>query len=1026
MTSTSEQPVAPAPPPLPGRGAAGLRLAAVAGAAVLASVGYRDHFLVGMLPWWRWVVEILAAAALLVVALPFADGVGEGRVRKSGRWICTIASLAAWLAAVDLVPQRGRELEAAIAVIAGIVLAGVARWVPFAPVTAALVLARKFSGRGALGAGAVIMAAGIGASLAAVRVNDEDPVLGFGLWLAGITVFAAGVSVAGGRQRPEAAATWSHEAGPPLPRSIEGALFVLVLALGAAFRLFALGDVPTWIDADEGRLAQWGLGIWKEGFPNAFAFGWNSFPHLTYMLHVTGVQLLGYANVHLRLVSALIGIVTLVPVFFFARRWWGGAVALLAMALLAVNQEHVYWSRVGFNNIDAVLVASLVLAAFARALRTARPIDWVGVGIALGAGFHTYHAAKFYPVLLAVAFALIARGARRTLAAHWRGLLAAGVVFALTLGPQLVSLQRQWTTFRIDTSNRNNVHLAFEAYAAGNVGGLRDHVYRQVVDCIYAFISIPHNLPMLDAATSVPFLAGVLWLFWRWRDPRHVLMLVWIAGILVAGGMMTDFPPSKQRMVGFLPLVCLVPAIVAGRVRGLSHAFLGSRADAVFFVLAVVWLMSAAWGNWWTHFVYQADRMRGDVMTSVCRRLRAAERPFTVYTIGATSTTNPHMLERDCTLGPDDQRLVVNPAADHAVVPLPPEHRGGAIFTIAREQRELVPWIRHFYPAAKFEIIRGASGSEDVYFVTLSRPDVERTRGLALQYRDAAGGWLLGETAPAYPQPGFVYRLWGPANAAPGSRAFWRGQVWVPEGGTYRFRIAGGRVRIGAPAVDGKEVALVQGWHAIAIELPVGVEGEGEILEWQVPAARDWAPVPRENLFDRPAASFLRGRYFIGEIGAAGAAPIDRSAAHERLEGALAFDWRLYDDGEMPSWFAAQPSTMEWSGWVDLGAGGGTAIRVEASAPVQVYVDGALLVDLDATPGNQRTEIGLGDARGVVPFLVRARRPAKDNPEYWQLRVLWRTPGGDWSALGPYVPAPPPVTPVPSDPAGPAGDLPES
>jgi 4-amino-4-deoxy-L-arabinose transferase-like glycosyltransferase len=1002
-----------------------LRLAAFVAAIVLAALGYRDHFLVGMLPWWRWVVEILAAAALLVLALPFAGGDGEGRVRRLGRWICTIASVAAWLAAVDLVPQRGRELEAAIAVMAGIVLAGVARWVPFSSVTAALVLAPAFPGRGGLGRGLIVMAAGVGASLGAVRVNDQDPFLGFALWLAGIAVFAAGVHVAGSRRPPEAPATWSHEAGPQLPRSIEGVLFVIVLAVGAGFRLFALGDVPTWIDADEGRLAHWGLGIWKEGFPNAFAFGWNSFPHLAYMLHVTGVQLLGYANVHLRLVSALIGIFTLVPVFFFVRRWWGGAVALLAMALLAVNQEHVYWSRVGFNNIDAVLVASLVLAAYARALHSARPIDWVWVGLALGAGYHTYHAAKFYPVLLAVAFVLIALGARRTLAAHGRGLLAAGVVFVLTLGPQFVSLQRQWTTFRIDTSNRNNVHVAFEAYAAGNVSGLRDHVYRQVVDCIYAFISIPHNLSILDAATSVPFLAGVLWLFWRWRDPRHVLVLVWIAGILVAGGMMTDFPPSKQRMVGFLPLVCLVPAIVAGRARGLVHAFLGGRGDAVFFILAVGWLSFAAWGNWWTHFVYQADRMRGDVMTSVCRRLLAAERPFTVYTIGATSTTNPHMLERDCTLGPDEQRIVVNPAADHAVVPLPPGHRGGAIFSVASEQREIVSWIRNFYPAAKFEIIRGASGSEDAFFVTLERPDVERTRGLALQYRDASGVWRLGETAPPYPQPDFVYRLRAPADAAPGSRALWRGQVWVPEGGTWRFRIDQGHIRIGATAADGGEVLLVQGWHGIEVDLPVGNDGEGAILAWRAPGAGDWAPVPRENLFDRPAASFLLGRYFIGEIGAAGAAPIGRPAAHERLEGALAFEWRLYDDGEMPPWFAAQPSTMEWSGRVDLGAGD-AAIRVEASAPVQVFVDGALRVDLDATQGQQSTEIGLSDTRGMVPFLVRARRPAQDNPEYWQLRVLWRTPGGDWSALGPYVPALSPLTPAPSDPVGPAGGLPGS
>lgn len=998
--------------------AAGLRLAAVVAAAALAAVGYRDHFLVGALPWWRWVGAFLAAAALLVVAFPGEARPPEVRWRRLLRGLCGVAAAFAWFAALQLVPERGREAQAAVAVVAGIVLVACARWVPFAPAAVARVLAPAAPAMRGQRSGWVLALAGVAASAAAVGWNDHDHLVAFVLWLAGIVLFALGVRIAGGPPVAAPPTPPDGEAGPALSPATERMFFVLVLALGACFRLVALGDVPTWIDADEGRLATWGLGIWKEGFPDAFAFGWNSFPHLTYMLHVTGVQLLGYANVHLRLVSALLGIATLVPAWYFARRWWGPFVALLAMALLAVNQEHVYWSRVGFNNVDAVLVAALLLAAFARALQGARTVDWVLVGIVGGLGFHTYHAAKFFPVLLGIAFVVIALGARGTLRTHLRGIVAAGVAFVLTLGPQFVSLQRQWVTFRIDTTNRNNVHLAVDAWLGGNIDGLRDHVYRQVVDCLYVFLSLPWKMPILDAATAAPFVAGMLWLFWRWRDPRHVLVLVWICGILVAGGMMTDFPPSKQRMVGFLPVVCLVPAILAGRARGLLHAALGRRAGPVVFVLTVVWLVLAAWNSRETHFVYQAERMRGDVMTNVCRRMLAAERPFTIYTIGATSITNPHMLERDCTLGPDPGRIVVNPAADHAAVPLPAEHRGGAIFTIPAEHRELVARIRSFYPEAKFEIVRGASGSEDVYFVTLTRPEVESTRGLALRYRDGGGEWRIGPPPPAYPPPDFVYRLQAPADAAPGSRAQWRGQVWVPAGGAYRFRVVGGDVQLRGGPADAAGVLLVEGWHPLQVELPVGGEGDGPVLEWRRPGATTWSAVPREHLFDRSAAPALLGRYFAAAVDAAGAAPVALPAQHERLEGALAFEWRLYDDGEMPPWFAPRPSTMEWHGTVDLGADGGAVLRLDASAPTEVYVAGRLVV---AAGGANQPPVDrvLAEETGVVPILVRTRRPADDNVEYWKLRLLWRTDGGGWTAVGAYAP---PLTPAPSDPAGRAGD----
>ena len=1007
------------------------RLVLFAVALATAAKGYVDHFDVGILPWWQWVVELVVAAGLLVLATASRCSAPEGVPRRAVRWLCGAGCVFAIGLSLQWVPERGAEPQAAVAVLAAIALALLARWVPMP--THALERVAPFVAAGPprlVGVGVLLASIAVAMGVAAVPVNDQDHRLGVAVWLGAIAVFATGCWLAS-RNRPGIdRAAWAEESGPPLDVGVERLLLILVLALGGGLRWFALGDVPTWIDADEGRLTAWGLGLWKSGFPNVFAFGWNSFPHLTYIVHAAGVQILGFGNENVRVASALIGTLSLVPVFFWVRRWWGGVVALVAMTLLAVNQEHLYWSRVGFNNIDAVLVAGLVLASFARALQTARLIDWAWFGVAAGFGFHTYHAAKIFPFLLAAGVVPLALAAPRRLRSRASGAVVAVLALALTIGPQFVSMQRQWSTFSVDTSNRNNVHLVFEAHDAGDVTAVRDHVYRQVVSCLYAFISEPHRMPLLDAATSIPFLAGFLWLAWRWRDPRHVFVFVWIVGILVAGGMMTDYPPSKQRMVGFLPALCLVPAILAGRLRGWLVRLLGHRGDSALAAVLIPWLLVALYGNWSTHFEYQASFLRGDVMTNVCRHIDAMERPFTVYSIGASSATNPRMIEKDCTLAPDPHRIVVNPPADHALVPLPPEHEGGALITLTSPFRSLVGHFRAAYPQARFDTVRGPSGHEDLFLFRLTRPQLQRTRGLLPQYRDGAGQWRLGEAPPAHAPPQFQYRLVAPTAAPPGAEVRWLGRIHVPETGTYELRAGSGRVRVGgAPA----EVArpLVEGWHSVEILLMATPPQDAPRLEWRRRTDPQWLPVPRERLSTVAAPAGLLGRYFLEDEPELGAEPWQHVPAQERIESALCFDWRVYDDDAPPEWMAPRPSTMEWIGTVDVGERGDTALRLDTSAPATVYLDGRAVLSLDGSSLGNPVEVVLPFVRGRVPILVRARRPVDDGRLDWRLCLTWRTAGGAWEAAAEYglptpAGAPLPIRRVLGDRDDRAGGLPGS
>lgn len=1000
------------------------RCVLVLAAFVLAGVAYRDHFLVGPLPWWRWLVELAAGVTLLIVALAQGEALPESPWRRSLRWLAAAGTVGFGWIAIRQVPVHGAEFGAALAVVGALVLAVLARWRPMAPADVQRVLAGESPRRRertlpGLGLGL----AGVTLVGAAVVANESNHLVAFVLWVVGLGVFAGGMARISVASRA-ADVGFDPEVGPGLARGTEALLFLLVLAAGVGLRLFALGTVPTWIDSDEGRLAYWAAEMWKDGFPNVFAFGWNSFPNLTYMVHYAGAQVLGPSNTNLRLVSALVGVASLVPVYFWARRWWGVYVALVAMALLAMNQEHLYWSRVGFNNIDATLAAGLVLATFARALRSGRPVDWVWLGYALGAGFHVYHAAKLYPWLIVAALLPMVLAVRGALRIHGGGFAVAVVAMLLVIGPQFVSMMRQWPTFSVDTSNRNNVHRLVEAVSAGDVAEVRAHFYRQVVDCLYVFLSMPYKQPVLDAAVALPFLLGIGWMFWRWRDPRHLTVLAWIAGILVAGGMMTDYPPSKQRMVGFLPALGVVAAVVAGRLRGLLHQALGRRAHALVAVATVGWLGIALHGNWYTHFVFQAQRMQGDVMTNICRRILAADRPLSVYSIGARSVTNPRQIERDCTFPPDPQRFDVAPAADHGVVPLPPEHRGGAIITIPREQRELLPLVRAIYPKAKLEIVRGHEGDEDLYVLTLRSPDVEQMRGLIPTFRDAEGSLRIGGFPPAYPPPDSGFVLQPPPDAPPGADVRWRGHVWIPVRGPYQFRVSAGSAHIGAEFEEGS-VDLVPGWHPIEVGTRAG-DSRVQQIEWLPPDATDWRRIPRENLFAGSALPRLLGRYFGEILSSDSAEPLAAIPLHERVEVALGIEWGLHDDDAPPDWFARRPSTMEWVGQVYLAPGAGHAIRIDATTPTQVFVAGRRVLATEGVRHGPGVERALPDVSGWVPLLVRSVRAGDDDPSRWQLRLSWSTLGGDWAVLADYRLAPREperLTPSPEDPSDLGDDL---
>ncbi|HYD47608.1 MAG TPA: glycosyltransferase family 39 protein, partial [Terriglobales bacterium] len=356
-------------------------------------------------------------------------------------------------------------------------------------------------------------------------------------------------------------------------------------------RFVQIANIPVLIDGDEGRLGAWARKIWiAPDFPDLFGFGWNSFPNIGYTVQYALTPIFGIDFAALRWSSAVIGVLSIVVTYAWVRCWWGSVVALVAAAFLSLNPEHLYWSRVGYNNIHCALLASMILLAFARAMRDRRAKDYVLLGMSLGLGWHTYHAAKVYAVLLAIPFTLIALARPVLWRAHRRGVALTAIAAVMMVLPQLPNIYSGWHQIYEDVSNRGQLELLFNAYSNGATEAVRRFLYTHIADSFHVFISVPAGLAIFEPFGSVAFFLGLTWMVWHWREPRHTFTLAWVFGLLISGSMLTDWPPSKPRLVGLLPAVCTVAAIVVVRLARVVRSALPGQGLDLSILAVLLWL----------------------------------------------------------------------------------------------------------------------------------------------------------------------------------------------------------------------------------------------------------------------------------------------------------------------------------------------------------------------------------------------------------------------------------------------------
>ncbi len=170
-------------------------------------------------------------------------------------------------------------------------------------------------------------------------------------------------------------------------------LFIIVLAIAAFFRLHLIQDLPNGLFPDEAANGMDAQMILKGHHTPFFERG-NGREALYHYLLAVSIKLLGVSVFGVHLVSAIIGILTVLATFFMVKVLFGLRPAFLASFFLATSYWHVTLSRVGFRSILAPLFLTcffLFLALTIKEKNTKKKYWYAALaGIFLGGGFYTY------------------------------------------------------------------------------------------------------------------------------------------------------------------------------------------------------------------------------------------------------------------------------------------------------------------------------------------------------------------------------------------------------------------------------------------------------------------------------------------------------------------------------------------------------------------------------------------------------------------------------------------------------------
>ncbi len=350
----------------------------------------------------------------------------------------------------------------------------------------------------------------------------------------------------------------------------EFGIFLLIFGLTAVLRFWDLSETPAMVHGDSAECGIQGLEILLGKVDDVFGFSpWYDTPYPAHLPYAASFALVGKTVLGLRLPSALLGTLCMIPLYFLVRGWLGRRAAQIATVLFALSHAAIHFSRIGLWNIQSLFLTLVGFTFLISALRKGSAVFASFAGIATGLGFYTYTGGRLIFVVSAALLALqFLLGPRRRL--FWVGGFVAAA-FAVTMTPLIINYVSNPDVFKED---RTGSVFALAESARGHVESVTGETSAaeilrvQTVWSLRGFYNLGDRSgqyggeeALASPVTATLMLAGILIAFLRFRETESRLVLLWAGLGLLLGSILIIDPPSHTRLIVLFPLPCIFSAL---------------------------------------------------------------------------------------------------------------------------------------------------------------------------------------------------------------------------------------------------------------------------------------------------------------------------------------------------------------------------------------------------------------------------------------------------------------------------------
>lgn len=610
------------------------------------------------------------------------------------------------------------------------------------------------------------------------------------------------------------ASLWSGEPSDRLSRRGRVLALVAVCAVAAFFRLYRIEQPGLWgDDALNGLMA---FDILDGRIHSPFTIvphSHSNFHALSAYPIAAAFRLFGADISTLRLPGALLGTACVPLLYGTIAPLFGSLTGLVAAFLYATSAPQLTHAKELVQIITGQFFQLAGLCLLVNGLTRRRPLLTAAAGVPLALCLYTYHSARLAPLTAGIYAAAIfwherrAQPTRRRVIEH----AAALGTFALMLIPAVYGWSRHpdFLVRRLDETSIwpviRSQHSLWPLWE-NSWRTLSMFHYQQGPE--YYWFGIATD-PALNAIVAFLVVHGLVESLRRWREPRHLLLLVWCAVGLAPALLSTGAPRIYRAFLATPPLYVWAAMPIARLLTAPASRLGRTMAHAVAIaLLAAVPLIDF---NYYFYRLYTHPSFRwfqGERIVALARALRDLGPGWTGYLLADTFDAS-HETLRFLSRAWNIHITSVGSLAD--VLPLPAVPDRGAAYLMTHGTLDAAPAIERMYPGEPLTLIREPAPrtwwlddlwspppdpldanvaptnvSDAVYAVpraAAERPQRDPPWGLQVEY-DTAGERLV------HNEPYLFYAFLAP----PFSRQFsatWRGRLRIPDPGGYGFVIRG-------------------------------------------------------------------------------------------------------------------------------------------------------------------------------------------------------------------------------------------